>query len=304
MSRLSEQYNISSGGVGPGGFTSFTQHLVDSGTSARWLANFGVKVEPGAWAKVGDTTYQNDTDDTQTIDHTEEVDEETTEVEIQFGLHIDAPEPKEAGSVQLNSLEPNMMVFSESFPSLVSFDPGESDPEMPQPSGYLEADNLWDLGYLGPESLGWVEDDGFEWVVDDGLTFTLDRSDGFVERGFRLTSPNIEAGNTNILLSTRSENIEFYNTGPEGEIQEEFGYWGIWVYGAAPAYTPLWVDLSVESQYSMPLPDSDPVHGNTDYSYIKPGVGEHEVDLSQYDDILGGGVFNLIFEATIIPGLM
>jgi hypothetical protein len=287
-SQVPDEYILSSGEISPGGFRHYRQRLQDAGFNAEWVAN--LRLEPGGWAQLeSGEYYHNTTDEVQYYNISGVVAGEAADFEIAFGADATNLDAINVGFVQFTSIRPNVLLFNEPFDSLVSLDMGDADAE--QPSGSIETPSyLWNLSYLTNRDEGFVID------MDSGLVLTLNRSEFYSGRGVRL-EPDFMVEDQSVgikaVLALSTELVDGLEPG-----NNEGGYWGFWVIGANEAC--LWINCAPEQEGGPFLPQQTP-YGSNEYDYIQAGPGPQSIDLSQFDETLGGQILHLAFEAYIHP---
>lgn len=300
-----QQLYTSFGDLDQGALLSLQMKIKEAGFSG--TVSYKVSVQPNAWVSIGGVTTVNNTGSTMDFVGTVPASEEDEDFFIYIGNNGDAT--AFAGYIENVVFTPNFTIWEENWDGLLEpIDYGDEDG---YDGGMVTEDDSWYLYYLpwtsyNPRLDGIVLD-----VADGQFSVDLSRPAGYVGRGILVEASTLFTDqSTDTILTIGAELI----TPPPGfgtGAMEETGYYGVWVVGAGwdpddwEADPPpiLYLDLTDEGFSAVHSPMLPPSDWNLveDYTYLVLGGGTHEVDLSQFDEYLGGGISAILVEAYIHP---
>ena len=261
-----------------------------SGTASATIA-----VQPGGWAKSSSGFIQNNTD--ELLEQNIVVQVENGIFELEVGCHNSVP-IEVPGYINLLSFTPDpdtVIIFQDSFVSAVDITYNESDWEIQTTS------NDWRFIWEPIEETIPVE----TYIsFDNGYEFTLSESTRASERQIAILpaqywEEELLSETTNIVLEVDTEfisqDLEIY----------ELPFYGFWVVGTEAS---LWIDLRPSSYFEadpalIKYPGLSGWYQWSPYDFIALGEGKHTIDISQFDEYLGGGVVSIVFSSylKIIP---
>ena len=252
-------------------------------------ASLTIAVQPGGWAKSSSGFIQNDTDELLEQNIVVTVTDGIFELEV--GCHNSVP-VEVPGYLNLLSFTPDpdtVIIFQDSFVSAVDITYNESDWEIQTTS------NDWRFIWEPIEETIPVE----TYIsFDNGYEFTLSESTMASERSITLLpaqywEEELLSETTNIVLEVDTEfishDLEIY----------ELPFYGFWVVGTEAS---LWIDLRPSSYFEadpalIKYPGLSGWYQWSPYDFIALGEGKHIIDISQFDEYLGGGVVSIIFSS-------
>ena len=252
-------------------------------------ASLTIAVQPGGWAKSSSGFIQNDTDELLEQNIVVTVTDGIFELEV--GCHNSVP-VEVPGYLNLLSFTPDpdtVIIFQDSFVSAVDITYNESDWEIQTTS------NDWRFIWEPIEETIPVE----TYIsFDNGYEFTLSESTMASERSITLLpaqywEEELLSETTNIVLEVDTEfishDLEIY----------ELPFYGFWVVGTEAS---LWIDLRPLSYFEadealIRYPGLSGWYQWSPYDFIALGEGKHIIDISQFDEYLGGGVVSIIFSS-------
>ena len=293
MSAFPLQFNFGFGELTEAEYKIFLIEVASeekSGTASATIA-----VQPGGWAKSSSGFIQNNTD--ELLEQNIVVQVENGIFELEVGCHNSVP-IEVPGYINLLSFTPDpdtVIIFQDSFVSAVDITYNESDWEIQTTS------NDWRFIWEPIEETIPVE----TYIsFDNGYEFTLSESTRASERQIAILpaqywEEELLSETTNIVLEVDTEfisqDLEIY----------ELPFYGFWVVGTEAS---LWIDLRPSSYFEadpalIKYPGLSGWYQWSPYDFIALGEGKHTIDISQFDEYLGGGVVSIVFSSylKIIP---
>lgn len=295
-SSIPERYYLPSGELTPEGIRYYNQQVKTYSRPAGYEGR--AYLLPYSEVTVGGETHRNNTDTTQEFSFSGYIEPSEWNIELYFGRLPGSPDPDplEIGYVELSRIVPLFEVFQDTFGSLIQAS------WMPDSEVTTEM-NDWTLEYFSQN--GEVVLDDYSFIVEDGFTFEVE-PDGTDYQGFRLRKSFSEPRSTNVVLNINSEIIKIMATDDstfENDRAAEMFYHGVWLFGDSWLWVHMTEQGSVTDEaviYPATTPD-----GSTDsYSMVEIGESVNLLDLSQFSEILGAEINELIIEACAYPRIM
>lgn len=287
MASLPLQFNFGFGELTEAEYKIFLIEVASEEKSG--TASLTIAVQPGGWAKSSSGFIQNDTDELLEQNIVVTVTDGMFELEV--GCHNSVP-VEVPGYLNLLSFTPDpdtVILFQESFASAVDITYNESDWEIQTTS------NDWRFIWEPIEEPIPVE----TYIsFDNGYEFTLSESTTASERQIAILPAQyweeaLLSETTNIVLEVDTEFISH-----DLEINE-LPFYGFWVVGTDAS---LWIDLRPSSYFEadpalIKYPGLSGWYQWSPYDFIALGEGKHTIDISQFDEYLGGGVVSIMFSS-------
>ena len=286
MAALPLQFNFGFGELTEAEYKIF---LIEVASEEKFgTASATIAVQPGGWAKSSSGFIQNDTD--ELLEQNIVVQVENGIFELEVGCHNSVP-VEVPGYINLLSFtqEPDtVIIFQDSFASAVITE-NESDWEIQTTS------HDWRFIWEPIEESIPVE----TYIsFDNGYEFTLSESTTASERQIAILPAQyweeaLLSETTNIVLEVDTEfisqNLEIYT----------LPFYGFWVVGTLAS---LWIDLRPLSYFEadpalIKYPALSGWYQWSPYDFIALGEGKHTIDISQFDEYLGGGVVSIMFSS-------
>lgn len=287
MAAIPLQFNFGFGELTEAEYKIFLIEVASEEKSG--TASLTIAVQPGGWAKSSSGFIQNNTD--ELLEQNVVVQVENGIFELEVGCHNSVP-IEVPGYINLLSFTPDpdtVIIFQDSFVSAVDITYNESDWEIQTTS------HDWRFIWEPIEEPIPVE----TYIsFDNGYEFTLSESTTASERQIAILPSQyweeaLLSETTNIVLEVDTEfisqDLEIY----------ELPFYGFWVVGTEAS---LWIDLRPSSYFEadpalIKYPGLSGWYQWSPYDFIALGEGKHTIDISQFDEYLGGGVVSIMFSS-------
>ena len=289
MAAIPLQFNFGFGELTEAEYKIFLIEVASEEKSG--TASLTIAVQPGGWAKSSSGFIQNNTDELLEQNIVVTVTDGIFELEV--GCHNSVP-IEVPGYLILSSFtqDPDtVIIFQDSFASAVITEI-ESDPDTWQ---IQTTSNHWRFIWEPIEESIPVEtyisfDNGYEFTLSES-TMASERQIAILPAKYFGDEPLSET--TNIVLEVDTEFISH-----DLEINE-LPFYGFWVVGTDAS---LWIDLRPSSYFEadpalIKYPGLSGWYQWSPYDFIALGEGKHTIDISQFDEYLGGGVVSIMFSS-------
>ena len=297
MAAIPLQFNFGFGELTEAEYKIFLIEVASEEKSG--TASLTIAVQPGGWAKSSSGFIQNDTD--ELLEQNIVVQVENGIFELEVGCHNSVP-IEVPGYLNLLSFTPDpdtVIIFQDSFASAVDITYNEYEWEIQTTS------NDWLFLWEPTEETIPVE----TYIsLDNGYEFTLSESTTASERQIAIFPSQyweeaFLSETTNIVLEVDTEFIS------QDLRTNELPFYGFWVVGTVDSLASLWIDLRPSSYFEadpalIKYPGLSGWYQEGTYEFIALGEGKHTIDISQFDEYLGGGVVSIMFSSylKLLPG--
>ncbi|WP_289020407.1 hypothetical protein [Desulfobacter postgatei] len=269
--------------------TEYKRYMLEMEAYVNGTALLTIAVQPGGWVNSSSGMIKNDTD--ELISQEVEVEVVDGIIDLEVGCHSTIP-VEVSGYFTLLSFTQGpgtSILFHDSFESLVDLNKDEYEWYIQTPL------NDWMFSW---EPINEQIPEETYFTLNNGFEFTLSESTTASTRQINILplqywEEEFLSETTNIVLEVDTEFISH-------DLQiHELPFYGFWVVGTDAA---LWIDLRPLSYFEadeslIKYPDLSGWYQSSPYEYIVLGEGQHTIDISQFDEYLGGGVVSIMFSA-------